>query len=58
MYTDEEDEKEKAPGQVAHLAHGDDLSDDEFSGPAVGNSEGESIAMTEQQIKQAKGESF
>lgn len=54
-FVDDDDDKEAGPGQIAHLAHDGDDSEDEFSGPTVGNSEGESVAMTDQQLKQARG---
>lgn len=55
MNLDDDDDREAAPGHIAQLAHGGDDSEDEFSGPTVGNSEGESVAMTDQQLKQARG---
>ena len=54
-FLEDDDDKEIAPGHIAQLAHEGDDSEDEFSGPTIGNSEGESVAMTDQQIKQARG---
>jgi len=55
MLLGDDDEKEATPGSIAQIAHEGDDSEDEFSGPTVGNSEGDSVAMTDEQVKQAKG---
>ena len=54
-FADDDEDREAAPGHIAQLAHEGDDSEDEFSGPTVGNSEGESVNMTDQQLKQARG---